>query len=128
MLRRVIRNTWAIRAFRLLHPDLGTRLATHSSHASRSYGARDHGRGLARIAGETLKQRQDLELLVYGHSHVPALMRTEAGGVYANAGSWLDAPTFLRLTTDRVELRQWNGSAEGLHLDALDRVAEKALT
>jgi UDP-2,3-diacylglucosamine hydrolase len=128
MLRRVIRNSWAIRAFRLLHPDFATRLATHSSHASRSYGARDQGRGLARIASETLQSHKDLELLVYGHSHVPALVRTETGGVYANAGSWLDAPTFLRLTSERIELRQWNGSAEGLHLDALDRVAEKALT
>ncbi|MFL5612616.1 MAG: UDP-2,3-diacylglucosamine diphosphatase [Gemmatimonadaceae bacterium] len=128
LLRRVIRNTLAIRTFRLLHPDLATRLATHSSRASRSYGARDQGRGLSRIATETLTSRPDLELLVYGHSHVPALVRTESGGVYANAGSWLDAPTYLRLTTERIELRQWNGSAEGLHLHALDRVPEKALT
>jgi UDP-2,3-diacylglucosamine hydrolase len=127
MLRRVLRNPVAIKAFRWLHPDVGTRLATHSSHASRSYGARDHGRGLARIASETMAQRRDLELLIYGHSHVPALMRMASGGVYANAGSWLDSPTFLRLSTDRIELRQWDGSAEGLHLDALDRTTEKAL-
>ena len=128
MLRRVLRASWAIRAFRWLHPDLGTRLATQSSHASRSYGARDQGRGLARIAAELLASRADLELLVFGHSHVAALSRVGGGGVYANAGSWLDAPTFLRLTTERIELRQWNGSAEGLHLDAVDRVPEKALT
>ena len=128
MLRRVLRASWAIRAFRWLHPDLGTRLATHSSHASRSYGARDQGRGLARIAAELLESRADLELLVFGHSHVPALSRVAGAGVYANAGSWLDAPTFLRLTSERIELRQWNGSAEGLYLDAVDRVAEKALT
>jgi hypothetical protein len=47
--------------------------------------------------------------------------------VYANAGSWLDTPTYLRLTSERIELRRWDGSPEGLHLDALDRVAEKAL-
>jgi UDP-2,3-diacylglucosamine hydrolase len=127
MLRRVLRHPWAIRAFRWLHPDFGTRLATHSSHASRTYGARDQGRGLAKIASETLASRRDLELLIYGHSHVPALMRAGTGGVYANAGSWLDAPTFLRLTNERIELRQFDGSAEGLHLDALDRIAEKAL-
>ena len=128
MLRRVLRASWAIRAFRWLHPDLGTRLATQSSHASRSYGARDQGRGLARIAAELLGSRADLELLVFGHSHVAALSRITGAGVYANAGSWLDAPTFLRLTSERIELRQWNGSAEGLHLDTVDRVAEKALT
>ena len=128
MLRRLLRASWAIRAFRWLHPDLGTRLATQSSHASRSYGARDQGRGLARIAAQLLESRPDLELLVFGHSHVAALSRVPSAGVYANAGSWLDAPTFLRLTTERIELRRWDGSAEGLHLDAVDRVPEKALT
>jgi UDP-2,3-diacylglucosamine hydrolase len=127
LLRRLLRNPLAIRAFRWLHPDLGTRLASHSSHASRAYGARDQGRGLARIASGVLTAHPGLELLVYGHSHVPALTRISGGGVYANAGSWLDAPTYLRLTRERIELRRWNGSPEGLHLDALDRVAEKAL-
>lgn len=126
-LRRILRNSLAIRAFRWVHPDLATRLATHSSSASRTYGARDQGRGLARIASERLAADPALELLIYGHSHVPALTRTLSGGIYANAGSWLDAPTFLRVTPERIELRQWDGSAEGLHLDALDRAAEKAL-
>jgi len=127
-IRPVLSSRVAIALFRWLHPDLATALAVNSSHASRTYGAKDKGRGLARIAGETLAARRDVELLVYGHSHVPALMRMDGGGVYANAGSWLDAPTFLRVTPDRIELRQWNGSAEGLHLDALDRAAQKALT
>lgn len=127
MLRRVLRNRAAIAAFRWIHPDLGTALATRSSHASRSYGARDQGRGLARIASQTLATHPDLDLLIYGHSHVPALTRVESGSVYANAGSWLDDPTFLRVSNERIELRRWDGSPEGLYLDALDRAAEKAL-
>jgi hypothetical protein len=51
--------------------------------------------------------------------------------VYANAGSWLDQPTFLRVTPERIELLRWDetagASGEGVHLDALDRVAEKVL-
>lgn len=128
MLRRVLRHPLATAAFRWIHPDLGSALATRSSHASRSYGARDQGRGLARIASQTLASRRDLELLIYGHSHVAALTRTEGGGVYANAGSWLDDPTFLRVSGERIELRRWDGSPEGLYLDGLDRAAEKALT
>jgi UDP-2,3-diacylglucosamine hydrolase len=46
LLRTLLRSDWAIRAFRWLHPDLATPLATHSSDASRTYVARDHGRGL----------------------------------------------------------------------------------
>jgi UDP-2,3-diacylglucosamine hydrolase len=126
-LRSILRNSLAIRAFRWLHPDIGTALATRSSHASRTYTARDQGRGLARIAANVLAEDPQLELIIYGHSHVPALSRTVSGGIYANAGSWLDEPTFLRVTPERIELRRWDGSAEGLHLDSLDRATEKAL-
>ena len=127
-LRRVLRNPLAIRAFRLLHPDLGTTLATRTSHTSRSYQARDGGAGLRRAAGNRLELERDLSLVIYGHSHVAELTRIGAG-VYANAGSWLDRPTFLLVTPERIALMQWNAASnEGVHLDAVDRVAEKALT
>ena len=106
-LRRVLRNRVAIRAFRALHPDLASRLAMGSSHASRTYQPKDHGRGLRAVAETTLAADPALELLVYGHSHVSALERMPSGNVYANAGSWL-------------------GSSEGPDLDALDRRAEEA--
>lgn len=126
-LRRVLRHRLAIRAFRWVHPDLGTRLARGSSSASRSYRARDEGAGLRAVAHSTLAENGALDLLVFGHSHVPTLERVAGGGVYANAGSWLDAPTYLVITPDRVELREWAGSAEGHRLHAIDRRSEKAL-
>ena len=64
---------------------------------------------------------KDLDLLVYGHSHVAALERMDSGGVFGNAGSWLDAPTFLKLTDVAIELREWDGSAEGKRLNSIDR-------
>lgn len=126
-LRRVLRNRLAIRAFRLIHPDFGSALANRSSNASRTYVARDEGRGLRAVAERTLAARGDLDLVIYGHSHVPGIVRTASGQVYANAGGWLDRPTFLRIVPERVELRGWDGSPEGVHLDSADRVAEKAL-
>ena len=126
-LRRVLRNRLAIRAFRWLHPDLATAIAGGGSHASRSYGARDGGAGLRRVAAQRLAAEPDLELVLYGHSHVPALERLRPGGVYANAGSWLDAPTFLRITPERIVLCRWDGSAEGVALDAVDRTPQEAL-
>jgi UDP-2,3-diacylglucosamine hydrolase len=126
-LRRVLRNPLAIRAYRLLHPDLATRLALGSSQASRNYQPEDEGRGLRAVAESTLAERADLELLVYGHSHVAHLERMPRGGVYANAGSWLDAPTYLLATPDRIALREWRGSAEGPDLHAFDRITEEAL-
>ena len=126
-LRAVLRNPLAIRAFRLLHPDLASRLALGSSHASRTHRARDDGEGLRRVAHDTLRRDAGLELVVFGHSHVATLERTPTGAVYANAGSWLDAPTYLEVTPERIALVRWNGSAEGDRLHSLDRLAEKAL-
>jgi UDP-2,3-diacylglucosamine hydrolase len=126
-LRRVLRNPVAIRAYRLLHPDFATRLAMGSSRTSRTYQPRDEGRGLRAVAAAELARRHDLELLVYGHSHVATLERMPSGQVYANAGSWLDAPTYLVATPERIALREWRGSAEGPDLHVLDRIPEKAL-
>lgn len=127
LLRRVLRNPVAIRAFRLLHPDWGTALATRTSHTSRTYQARDGGAGLRRAAAERLEREHDLGLVIYGHSHVAELTRI-GSGVYANAGSWLDQPTFLRVTPQRIALMKWDApSNEGVHLDAVDRVPEKTL-
>jgi UDP-2,3-diacylglucosamine hydrolase len=128
-LRSVLRHPASIWAFRhVLHPDFGSRLAAGSSHASRTYQPRDGGRGLRSVAMSRLEGDESLELLIYGHSHVAALERAPSGGVYANAGSWMDTPTFLRVDERQIALMQWTGSAEGERLHALDRRAEKALT
>lgn len=127
-LRRVLRNSLAIRSFRWLHPDLATALASGSSHTSRRYSARDGGRGLRDAAVRVADGDRQVELVIFGHSHVATLERLENGTIYANPGSWLDAPTYLRITNDAVALRQWNGSAESADLHTFHRSAEKALT
>lgn len=121
MIRPIMRNKWAIRAFRQLHPDWASGLAHGSSNASRSYRARDEGRGLRAYAEQELKRSTSIDVLVYGHSHVPALEQMDNGRVFANAGSWLDAPTYLRLTDEALELRKWDGSAEGPCLNSVNR-------
>jgi UDP-2,3-diacylglucosamine hydrolase len=127
-LRTVLRHPLSVRAYRALHPNFGTRLATGSSTASRTHRARDGGAGLRSVAVDALAADPSLEVVLFGHSHVPTLERV-GGGVYANAGSWLDAPTFLVFTPERAELREWrDGSAEGERLHAVDRVAKEALT
>jgi UDP-2,3-diacylglucosamine hydrolase len=126
-LRAVLRNPLAVRAFRWLPPDVASRVATGSSQASRTnMRARDGGSGLRQIALGLLGEPDGPELVIFGHSHVMTLERAPGGGVYANPGTWLDAPTYLRITPESVELQRWDGSAEGTRLDALDRRAEKA--
>lgn len=127
VLRRVLRNRLAIRAFGgILHPDFASRIAMGSSHTSRTYTARDEGCGLRAVASSMLDGPREPELVIFGHSHVPTLERLP-GGVYANAGSWLNQPTYLVVTPHDISLRAWDGSAEGANLHTLERVAEKAL-
>lgn len=106
-LRRVLRNPAAIRAFRWLHPDFATRLALGSSHASRTYRARDNGEGLRQVAMRDLRAAPDLDLLIFAHSHVPALERMPGAGIYGNAGTWMDDTTYLRIDPNGVELLRW---------------------
>ena len=126
VIRPILRNRLAIRAFRTLHPDLASRLAHGSSQTSRDYAPRDGGRGLRSVAESRLSAECELELLVFGHSHVAALERMPSGNVFANAGSWLDAPTYLEVIPTRIALREWSSSAERPDLHVLDRVPEEA--
>jgi UDP-2,3-diacylglucosamine hydrolase len=121
MLRRVLRNPAAMRLFRWLPPDLATRLAFGSSHASRTTRARDGGAGLRRVALDYLAAPDAPELVILGHSHVETLERAPGGGVFANPGSWLGEPTFLKITPDRIELRRWTGTGDGEIVEALEK-------
>jgi UDP-2,3-diacylglucosamine hydrolase len=103
-LRSVLRNSLAIRAFGYLHPDFATRLALRSSHTSRNMRPRDGGEGLRRVALARLGADPSLDLCVLGHTHAQAFERAASGGVYANPGAFLDEPTYLRITADKIEL------------------------
>lgn len=127
LLRGILRHRASRWAYRLLHPDLGVRLARATSHTSRNTRPRDGGAGLRAVALRALEADPALDLVIFGHSHVPALERASSGGVYANPGAWLDAPTYLTIDAESIVLRRWDGSAEGHRLDALDRRTEKAL-
>lgn len=75
---------------------------------------------MARLAADPT-----LDLYVFGHSHAQSMGRAEHGsGVYANPGAFLDAPTFLRVIQERVELVQVDGTVLQV-LETLDRRAPR---
>ena len=126
-IRPVLRHPLSKAAFRVLPVDAASRLATGSSQASRTYRPRDEGSGIRAVGLRTLAEDPSLDLCVLAHSHVAGLERAPSGGVYANPGSWLDAPTYLRVDTGEISLRTWDGSAEGVRLEVLERRTEEAL-
>ncbi|MGI9140806.1 MAG: UDP-2,3-diacylglucosamine diphosphatase [Gemmatimonadaceae bacterium] len=119
-LRTILRSPLSIRLFSWLHPDLATKVATATSHTSRDHRARDEGSGLRSVGHAALAVDPKLDLLVYAHSHVAMLERV-GRGVFANAGSWLDAPTYLALTERAIELHRWDGSLDSEPDLALER-------
>jgi UDP-2,3-diacylglucosamine hydrolase len=125
--RGIMRNPLAIAAFRWLHPDWASALANRTSQTSRTHTARDGGAGLRDVAARRFAAEPALQLLIFGHSHVAEVKRI-GDGVYANAGGWMNEPTYLRIEPERIELFRFDErSAEGVRLDAVDRAAKKAL-
>jgi UDP-2,3-diacylglucosamine hydrolase len=127
ILRSILRHRWSIKAFRWIHPDLGSRIALGSSHASRTYRARDGGEGLRQVAHRQLDAMPDTDLLIYGHSHVPMLERARSG-VYANAGTWMDDTTYLTIRDDAVRLHRWSAESPEQVLRSVGRVATATIT
>lgn len=111
MLRSVLRSPISIALFRWLHPDIGSALAAGSSNTSRNYQPRDGGAGLRAVAEQSLAQTGAAELIIFAHSHVATLERL-GGGVYANAGAWMDTPSFLRVSPQQIDLCRWDGNRE----------------
>lgn len=113
-LKRFIRSPVVVGAFRVLHPDLGTRIARIASTTEHKADTGDaHAKGRAGFiqawAEERLRADPRLELVVAGHAHVPAVVEVAPGRFYANAGDWIRHFTYLALPAGGgpPELRHW---------------------
>ena len=126
-IRPILRHPLSVWAFKLVHPDFGTRLALGTSEASRVHSAADNGLGLRDVALERIAQDGGPSLVVFGHSHVAGLTRAPNGGVYANPGGWGQVPRFLKLTADRIDLFEITSSGEDRRLDSVERRTDETL-
>ena len=123
----ILRHPLSVWAFKLIHPDFGTRLALGTSTASRVHSAEDNGIGLRDIALARVAAPGGPNAVVFGHSHVAGIVRAPNGGVYANPGGWGAVPRYLRLTATRLELLEFDQSGEDRCLDFVERGADKSL-
>ncbi len=127
LVKPILRHPLSVWAFRLLHPDVGTRLALGTSEASRVHSAEDNGVGLRDVALARIARPGGPSLVVFGHSHVAGLTRAPNGGVYANPGGWGDVPRYLKLTSHRVELCEPMESGEDRCLDYVEHRSDESL-
>jgi UDP-2,3-diacylglucosamine hydrolase len=110
LMHRITRHPATIRAFRMLHPDLGFWVA-HTLSRRLADQTRDRAvldraeRAQAQYAEELLGRRPDLNLAILAHTHRPALIQLPNGRAYLNPGAFLDGGRYALVTPDRVELK-----------------------
>lgn len=99
-MKKVLRHPLAIKLFRLVHPDLGFRLAELVSSTSRKYTgyAVDRNRKfLIQVYHEYVKPHftKGYDYVILGHLHRPHI-HTENGQTFVNLGDWLQFYTYAR--------------------------------
>lgn len=112
-LKAVLRSRPAIATFRVLHPELGQRLAQRVSSTELKADQQAEAGRAAYIRSWALAQlgaRPDLGLVVCGHAHVPDLVEADGGRYYLNAGDWIRHRSYgVVADGEAPALRVWGG-------------------
>jgi UDP-2,3-diacylglucosamine hydrolase len=116
-LRAVLRSRITIAAFRVLHPELGLRIARAVSSTEGKAGGEEEARALGRArfledwARARLKEDASLAWVVCGHAHVPAVVEVEPSRWYLNAGDWIRHLTYITISSaGRPALHHWSAN------------------
>lgn len=107
-LRRLVRSSWAIRAYHWIHPDLGIPFARWASHRSRGYSNRKKfilNRTLERAI--LAKLREGFDGIVMGHVHLADRFTYDEGECLV-LGDWMEAYTYAVLREGRLEMKVWS--------------------
>src|SRR3989442_633956 len=95
---------------RSLHPDVGFGIADKRT-GRLADNTRDRAvlnraaRAQTQYAKDLLARRPDLELVILGHTHRPALEQFPDGRAYLNPGAWLDGYRYALITRDEIAMR-----------------------
>lgn len=92
ILKACLRNPLLIKVFRLIHPDLGYKIAGLTSRTSRKHtGQYKHLRSetLKSVAQEVIRTEGQIDKVVFAHTHTP-LRESLEGGKYLNTGDWCE--------------------------------------
>ncbi|MBM2816230.1 MAG: lpxH [Ignavibacteria bacterium] len=109
ILKKILRNKYCQRLYRLLHPDWGIALASNSSRKSRHYtGKKDFG--LSEGMSEFAKSKIDagFDFVIMGHRHRAEVIDF-SNGKYINLGDWLGPATYAVFDGNDVHLKKVDG-------------------
>jgi UDP-2,3-diacylglucosamine hydrolase len=114
ILRSVTRSRPARSAFRHVHPDWSAYLVRGISRTQNrgeqgnEAGNPERAARLSTLADTILAEQSEIELVIFGHAHVPELREVEPGRFYLTSGDWLHPCTWAEVSPGRVSLNRWN--------------------
>ena len=119
-IRKVFANPVNQWLFRLIHPDLGISMALFwsrkSRHAALQKEKKEEERNLRLInerisfhSGELIKQRPELDYLLYGHYHYPVETRLSEKAMQVVLGDWLTHFTYAVFDGETLALKEFSG-------------------
>lgn len=106
MLKKVLRNKFIQRVYSIIHPDLGIKIASGSSKASRDYtSTKNYGEFSGLLDTAKILINKEYDYVVFGHSHRRAMEKID-NGMYVNLGTWLKKPCYGKFT-NKFEIIDW---------------------
>lgn len=110
-MKRVFTNPFSKWVFRWLHPDLGVKLAKHLSVKNKLLsGAADvqflgeENEWLVQYAKRKLEKKH-YNFLVFGHRHLPLIIKVGPNSDYVNLGDWIGYFTYGVFDGEKFELK-----------------------
>ena len=106
--RRVLHHPLSNWMYRLLHPDLGMKIALAVGRASR-----DHNGNIPRhldryeAAAKDLLRQGGADILMHGHVHA-GFVKNLPEGVYVNTGEWLEKLQYVEMTGGECFLKTYD--------------------
>ncbi len=115
-MKKVFRNPFIQWLYRLVHPDLGLRIAQHMSLKNRLISGDDDkiyngpdSEWLVHYCNEKLKT-QSTDYFIFGHRHLPLDIELSKTSRYINLGDWLEYNTYAVFDGNSVTLSTWETS------------------
>ncbi|RJQ61527.1 MAG: UDP-2,3-diacylglucosamine diphosphatase [Stygiobacter sp.] len=106
MLKKVLRNKFIQRVYSIIHPDLGIKIASGSSKASRDYtSTKNYGEFSGLLDTAKMLINKEYDYVVFGHSHRRTIEKID-NGMYVNLGTWLKKPCYGKFT-NKFEIIDW---------------------
>ena len=118
MLKKVFSNPLSKWSFARLHPNFGIWLANFSSRKSRAATGHSDKTFLGEdkewlaIHSKEILEKEHFDYFIFGHRHLPLVLKLNEQSTYYNLGDWIQYYTYLEFDGENASLKIWDGKQE----------------